>query len=58
MTDRLSEQPATTSVTRPAPTVEFRTEPELNDAVARALLTLLQRSSARSRQSPIESTDA
>lgn len=58
MSDRLPERPATTSVTRPAPTVEFLTEPVLTDAVARALLTLLQRSSASNHQGPVESADA
>ncbi|NYH42076.1 hypothetical protein HNR22_001803 [Micromonospora jinlongensis] len=58
MSDRTSDTPAETSATSPEPTVEFHTEPELTEAVARALLTLLQRSSASSNPGPVESTDA
>lgn len=58
MSDRPPGKPATPPGARPAPTIEFRTDPELTDAVARALLTLLQRSSASSRQGPVESTEA
>ncbi len=58
MSDRPPEKSATPPVTRPAPTLEFRTEPELTEAVARALLTLLQRSSASSHQDSVESPDA
>lgn len=58
MNDRPQDEPAYTNAAKPTPTVEFRTEPELTDAAARALLTLLQASTANRRQGPVESTDA
>lgn len=58
MSDRPPEKPATTSGTSPTPTIEVRTEPELTDAVAHVLLTLLQRSSTSSRQGSAGSADA
>lgn len=58
MGDRPPAQSPRPSATRPTPTVEFDAEPELTEAVARAMLALLQRSSIIHAQGPDKSTNA